>query len=817
MSSSPVAEEPKGFSSAIDHEHPGLVVRQMPDVPEDVDWYQEHLNDPNMDLRATRPSSMRSYATDEKKKVQMGYEHSDYDNESQYDQYSSSRAESAIDFDDESPYPEVRAAVSSVDDPLMPVNTFRMWFLGLFFVFAITFINQILAMRYPSVYITGIVVQLVSLPCGKALERILPKTVFNFFGYKWSFNPGPFSIKEHVCITIMANVVVAGVYALEVTLSQKVFYGMEVPHGYQILLSLGSQTFGFSLGAVLRKFVVWPSSMIWPGALVNSALFNTLHRNYGQRDRGHMTRERFFLITLCGSFLWYWVPGYLFTGLSAFSWVCWIVPNNVTVNTLFGVNSGLGMSMLTFDWGMIAFIGSPLVTPWWSEMNTAVAFIIVFWLIAPILYFTNTWDSAYFPISSYLSWDNTGNMYNATRVLTNGVFDQAKYDEYSPLYMSTTLALAYGVAFAAFPAVFVHTFLWFRKDIVRRFRNTLKDERDVHSRLMQYYPEVPSWWYAAVGVVSLVFLIVAIEVYQEQLPIWALFLALALASFLSLPLAMLQAITNQQVPTQVMHELIIGYILPGRPIANMIFKAVAFISGTQAVAFAGDLKLGHYMKIPPRTIFAIQVIATIIGAILCSAIQDWMLANIEDICRPGQKHGFTCPGSVTWFTASVIWGGISPKRVFSIGQRYAAMLLFFPLGICLPIPFYFLARRYPLSFWRYINIPVFFAGLGAMPPASGINYISWALTGFIFNYVIRRFHFRWWMRYNYILSAALDAGVALAAIVIFLVLSLPKGGVELSWWGNNVWMETADALGTPLRSIPEGFTVGNIPAVLPAA
>jgi OPT family oligopeptide transporter len=215
----------------------------------------------------------------------------------------------------------------------------------------------------PSVYITGIVVQLVSLPCGKALERVLPRTVFNFFGYKWSLNPGPFSIKEHVCITVMSNVVVAGVYALEVTLSQKIFYNMDVPDSYQILLSIGSQTFGFCLGGFLRKFVVWPSSMIWPGALVNSALFNTLHKNYGQQDRGHMTRERFFLIVLVGSFIWYWVPGYLFTGISFFSWVCWIAPENVTVNTLFGVNSGLGMSMLTFDWNMIAFIGSPLVTP----------------------------------------------------------------------------------------------------------------------------------------------------------------------------------------------------------------------------------------------------------------------------------------------------------------------------------------------------------------------------------------------------------------------------------------------------------------------
>jgi OPT family oligopeptide transporter len=215
----------------------------------------------------------------------------------------------------------------------------------------------------PTVYVTGMVVQLLSLPMGKGLEIILPTNKFKTFGYVWSFNPGPFSIKEHVCITVMGNTVVSGAYATDVVLAQRIFYGQHLTWGYQILIVLSTQIIGFSLGGILRQFVVWPSSMIWPGALVNSALFNTLHRNYGKKDDGHMSRERFFFIAAGCSFLWYWVPGYLFTALSAFNWVCWIVPQNVPVNVLFGTNTGLGMSVLTFDWTMISFIGSPLVTP----------------------------------------------------------------------------------------------------------------------------------------------------------------------------------------------------------------------------------------------------------------------------------------------------------------------------------------------------------------------------------------------------------------------------------------------------------------------
>lgn len=54
-------------------------------------------------------------------------------------------------------------------------------------------------------------------------------------------------------------------------------------------------------------------------------------------------------------------------------------------------------------------------------------------------------------------------------------------------------------------------------------------------------------------------------------------------------------------------EYIMGVILPGRPIANVCFKTYGYISMAQAVSFLSDFKLGHYMKIPPRSMFIAQV------------------------------------------------------------------------------------------------------------------------------------------------------------------------------------------------------------------
>lgn len=76
-----------------------------------------------------------------------------------------------------------------------------------------------------------------------------------------------------------------------------------------------------------------------------------------------MSRERFFCYFMAAAFCYYWLPGYLFMALSVFNWVCWIAPANPAVNALFGTQSGVGLSLISFDWAMISYVSSPLVTP----------------------------------------------------------------------------------------------------------------------------------------------------------------------------------------------------------------------------------------------------------------------------------------------------------------------------------------------------------------------------------------------------------------------------------------------------------------------
>ncbi|TDL22401.1 glutathione transporter [Rickenella mellea] len=708
----------------------------------------------------------------------------------------------------ESPYPEVRAAVLDTDTCSLPVGTFRMWFLGILLTAIISSVNQVLSLRNPGVTISGFVALLLAFPCGKFLEYSLPTTRFRTLYVSWTLNPGPFNVKEHTLIAVMATVG-NGAYATDVIAAQKILFNQQPSLAYQIILCLSSQVIGFGWAGLLRRILVWRSSMLWPNALVLSALLNVLHNDITTFGEIGPSRIRFFTFALMGSFFWYWFPGYIFTALSVFSWMCWIVPNNVLVNQIFGYNSGLGLGVITFDWSLISFNGSPLVTPWWAQANILVSFLLVVWVITPALYYSNTFYSKFLPVSAPISFDNTGMPYNASAIIRDGIFDVELYKAYSPIFLPVTLAVGYMADFAGLAAVLVHTSVWHGHDILRHVRSPMKDRTDVHSRLMSSYPEVPEWWYAILGSIAFILAVVTVRVYDTQLPIWALILALTIGFAFVIPGGIMLAVTNQTIQVNVLAEVIVGYVLPDRPLALMIFKTFSLTSFTQATLFSADLKLGHYMKIPPRLMFSAQIISSVLSALTAVLVQSAMFANIPDMCTPHQPHRFTCPGTHAFSTAALIWGAIGPRRIFSPGALYHSLVYGFPIGALLPIPFYFAAKRFPRSFIRYINIPLFFSVLPNVAVISPVSVAAWLTVGVIFQWYMRRKHFSWWSRYNYILSAALDAGVALAGVVIFLVLQLPRGGtINFSWWGNTVWQNTADYNGVPFYALQPGETFG---------
>jgi hypothetical protein len=82
------------------------------------------------------------------------------------------------------------------------------------------------------------------------------------------------------------------------------------------------------------------------------------------------------------------------------------------------------------------------------------------------------------------------------------------------------------------------------------------------------------------------------------------------------------------------------------------------------------------------------------------------------------------------------------------------------------------------------------------------------MLGFIFNKWVRNTYRGWWMRYNYLTSAALDVGLALCGLIIFFFVLLP-GGKMPKWWGTEIGGKTADGAFTAVRKfVAEGEYFG---------
>ncbi|KAH8424861.1 uncharacterized protein LDX57_002605 [Aspergillus melleus] len=224
--------------------------------------------------------------------------------------------------------------------------------------------------------------------------------------------------------------------------------------------------------------------------------------------------------------------------------------------------------------------------------------------------------------------------------------------------------------------------------------------------------------------------------------------------------------------------------------------------------YGADMKLGLYMKIPRRTLFVAQIVACILGTLTQNGVLLWMLGNVEDVCASDQSNNFTCPQGRVNYNSAVFWGAIGPARLYNIGKRYSGLLHMFWIGASLPIITFFLRKKFPKNrFLDAVHWPIFFAGTGNLPPATGINYTTAFVVSFIFNKLIKGRKPNWWAKYNYVLSAALDSGVAVSAIVIFFALVFPQ--VSLSWWGNNVNSGTVDSKGTPWLVLGKNQTFGE--------
>ena len=474
-------------------------------------------------------------------------------------------------FVENSPYENVRAAVRTTDGEEV-ANTLRAWILGFFFVTIASGINMFLSMRSPAITIPTVVILLLVYPLGCLWAKIMPTRKFTTFGLQWTFNTGPFTIKEHTVVTLMANVTYGYAYATDalLALQAKPLYDYNMGWGFALLFCLSSQLIGIGISGLFRRFNVWPAALIWPANFSITSLLYALHdkskTDPAKANGWAISRYRYYLYVTLGGFVWYWFPGFIWQGLSVFDFVCWIRPNNATINQLFGGFTGLSLIPITFDWTYVsAYLQSPLLSPTFSHVNTLIG-LGIFVIITTIgISFTGALYTAYLPINTSTTFDNTQAEYDVTKIINSDItFNSKKYHNYSPLFLAPAFALNYGLSFAALLASIVHTIVYHRSELWYRFRMARNQEPDVHMKMMKKYREAPDWWYLVLFILSVCFGLATILGYPSQLPWWAYFVSIITALVFAIPCCMIYGITNILLSLNVISPYIAGYMIPGK-------------------------------------------------------------------------------------------------------------------------------------------------------------------------------------------------------------------------------------------------------------
>ena len=121
--------------------------------------------------------------------------------------------------------------------------------------------------------------------------------------------------------------------------------------------------------------------------------------------------------------------------------------------------------------------------------------------------------------------------------------------------------------------------------------------------------------------------------------------------------------------------------------------------------------------------------------------------------------------------------------MFGPGALYEKFNYFWLIGGCLPILFYVLVRVLKYRRVGVLHAPIMLGAMAWLPPATPLSFSSWAFFGLLFNYGIRKRFNGWWMTYNYVTAAALDAGLIISTIIIFFAITLPDVTIP-QWWGN---------------------------------
>ncbi|OQE43112.1 hypothetical protein PENCOP_c003G05068 [Penicillium coprophilum] len=668
---------------------------------------------------------------------------------------------------------------------------------------------QIYQFKPTLVTIQGTFIVLISYFLGNAWAKFLPRG--DKFEARWRakngqgklpfwitalkfFNNGEWSLKEHAICSITATSASNAAPSSQVFAAQDLFYNLPLRPATVILSVISIGLFGYGLCGIFRPIAVWHTEAVYWSSLPTVKTLQGLHWHKVKNSKP----LRYFWYAFSGMALYETIPAYIFPWLNSVSIPC-LAAQKATgetanvLNNIFGGatnNQGLGLFSLSFDWQYLTSFQTSL--PLKLQVHQATGLFTCF-IIMIGLYYGNAWNARSLPFMSTRMLMNNGTTYPVSEVFPNGVLNEAALVEHGLPRLTGTFAFAMFMANAAIGALVVHCILFWGKDIVRAYKSAREGRYDDihHEHMAKNYKEAPWWWYIIVLVGSFVLGIIVVTKENITLSAWEYVVALAIGCIFAPFSTIIFSRFGNGIATNNLSKMLAGLILPGRPIGNMYFAAWSHNVITNTVNLSNDLKMGEYLKIPPRIMFLTQIYGTVLGGFINYAIMISIVSGNRELLVDSNGNSSWSGATIQSYNTNAASWALAPY-IYKIGTPYGAV----PLGIVAGagvVMIHAIFHRFVPKIGKFdtseINLPQFIQYAGYIPYNQSQTCVlfTWIIGGFYVQYYLRNYKPRIFKDYSYLIAGAFD-GASLTVLFILSFAVFGAGGVSHAfptWWGNN--------------------------------
>ncbi|CAI0647640.1 unnamed protein product [Colletotrichum noveboracense] len=694
-------------------------------------------------------------------------------------------------------------------DDFQPSLTFRSIFLATCLSAFQAVMSQIYTFKPTQVTISGTFIVLIAYFMGKAWVNFLPRG--DKLEARWrekggegtpprwirtvSFlNHGPWNLKEHAICAITATSASNAAASITVFAAQDLFYDLPLSPATVVLSVISIGLFGYGICGIMRPIAVWHVDAVYWSTLPTVKTLQGLH----WQDLKNSKPLRWFWYSFAGMFAYEFLPAYIWPWLNSVSIPCLAAMHATgakaaTLTNLFGGsinNEGLGLFSLSFDWQYITSFNTSL--PLALQAHAALGYFVCFIVMLGI-YYSNAWDAKSQPFMSTRLRSEDGSTYPIAKVFTGGVLNKEALATYGIPRLTGSFAYAMFMANAAIGALIAHCFLFWGGDVVNAYKSARSGRYDDrhHAHMAKHYKETPWWWYVAVLVLSFILGIVVVTTQNITLPAWAYIVALLLGIFIAPLSTILYSRYGNGIATNNLSKMLAGLLLPERPIGNMYFAAWSHNVISNAVTLSNDLKMGEYLKIPPRVMFLTQVYGTILGGFINYAVMISIVnGNRELLVDSDGNNAWSGATMQSYNTNATSWA--LAHYLYKIGGKYEMVPIGLGIGFGivavhrLVVHFVPKIRGFSLS---EINFPQFIQYAGFIPYNQSQTCVifSQIIAGFFTQFYLRNYRPRIFRDYSYLVTGAMD-GASLTVLFILSFAVFGAGGSSKpfpTWWGNN--------------------------------